>query len=76
MSKLKVDGYSNLVRDIRSNAIINDSKSEYELYMRRIKIKENQNDEVRNACKEINNLKKELYEIKKLLKKVVNKDGS
>ena len=76
MSKLKVEGYSNLVRDIRSNAIIHDSKSEYELYMKRHKIREKQHDEVRNACKEINNLKKELYEIKQLLKNVVNKDGS
>lgn len=76
MTKLRVEGYSNLVRDLRSNAVINDSTSEYELYMRRHRIREKQHDEVRNACKEINNLKKELFEIKELLKQIGNKNGS
>ena len=68
MSKLKVEGHANLVRDLRSNAIVNDSQSEFQLYMRRHRIREKQHDEVRNACKEINNLKKELFEIKEMLK--------
>ena len=76
MSKLKVEGHNNLVRDLKSNAIINDSKSEFELYMKRHRIREKQHDEVRDACKEINSLKKELFEIKQLLTDMVNKNGS
>ena len=73
MAKLKVEGYTDLVRDIRSNAIINTNVSEYQLYMKRIQAREKQGDQIRNACKEINNLKKELYEIKELIKNLGNK---
>jgi len=75
MRKLRVEGYQNLVRDVNSNAIINDNKSEFELYMKRHRIREKQHDEVRNACKEINNLKKELYEIKKMIVEIGKKNG-
>ena len=68
MSRLKVFGYENLVRDINSNAIVNTNKSEYKAYIARIKAREQQGDEIRNAVKEINNLKAELREIKNLIK--------
>jgi DNA-binding transcriptional regulator YhcF (GntR family) len=71
--KLKVQGYDSLVRDTNSNAIINTNKKEYELYMSRIKSREKQSDEIRNAVKEINTLKTELQEIKNLLKEVIKK---
>ena len=71
--KLKVEGYSSLVRDTRSNAIINTNSTEYSLYMARIRAREKQGDEIRNAVKEINNLKAELREIKNLIKEVVKK---
>jgi len=73
MTKLKVEGYTNLVRDTYSNGIVNTNITEYQLYMRRIKAREQQGDQIRNACKEINNLKAELFEIKKLLKDLGNK---
>ena len=71
--KLKVEGQKQLVRDTRTNAIINTSKSEFEIYMTRVRAREKQGDEIRNAVKEINNLKAELREIKNLIKEVVNK---
>jgi len=71
--KLKVEGQKQLVRDIRSNAIINTNTSDYQLYMARVRAREKQGDEIRNAVKEINNLKAELREIKNLIKEVVNK---
>lgn len=71
--KIKVEGHSSLVRDIRTNAIVNTNKSEYQLYMNRIKNREHQGDQIRNAIKEINILKQELFEIKDLLKKVLKK---
>ena len=71
--KLKVEGHESLARDIRSNAIVNTSKNEYQLYMNRIRSREQQSDEIRNTVKEINLLKQELFEIKNLLKEVVKK---
>jgi hypothetical protein len=73
MSKthLKVEGYTSLVRDVRSNAIVNKNVTEYQTYMKRIRDREHQGDQIRNACKEINNLKQELYEIKNLIKELV-----
>jgi len=68
MTRLKVKGYENLVRDVKTSAIINSNKSEYKIYMNRIKAREEQSDEIRSAVKEINNLKAELREIKDLLK--------
>jgi len=71
--RLKVQGHDSLVRDTNSNAIVNTNKKEYELYMSRIKSREKQSDEIRNAVKEINILKTELQEIKNLLKEVIKK---
>ena len=67
MGKLRVEGHENLVRDTTSNAVINSSKSEYKIYMAKYRAREQQSDELRNACKEINNLKAELREIKTLI---------
>lgn len=72
MTKIQVQGFGNLVRDTKSNAIVNTNKSEFSLYMARMKSREKQGDEIRDAVKEINNLKKEFYEIKQLLLKVVD----
>ena len=71
--KIKVEGYDSLVRDIRSNAIVNTNKSEYQIYMNRIKSREQQGDQIRTTIKEINILKQELFEIKELLKEVIKK---
>jgi hypothetical protein len=73
MSLIKVKNFDSLSRDIKSGAIVNTNKSEYSLYMNRLKLREQQSDKLRNACKEINTLKAELREIKNLLKKVVGK---
>lgn len=70
---LKVEGHEDLVRDVRSKAIVNTNSSEYKIYMSRFRTREKQGDEIRNTIKEINNLKQELFEIKNLLKEVLNK---
>ena len=71
--KIKVEGHDSLARDIRSNAIVNTSKNEYQIYMNRIRSREQQGDQIRNTIKEINVLKQELFEIKSLLKEVLKK---
>jgi hypothetical protein len=73
MTRLKVHGYESLVRDTRSNGIVNTNTTEYQMYMSRVRAREKQGDEIRNAVKEINNLKTELREIKDLIKGVVKK---
>lgn len=65
MDKLKVEGHSNLYRDLNSGAIINSNVDEYENYM---KAKVNRE----SMFGEINTLKQELDEIKQLLKKITN----
>ena len=72
MSKLRVEGYSGLVRDTNSNAIVNISRSEFQVYMSRHKNRQKQGDELRGAIKEINTLKQELFEIKRLIKEIKN----
>ena len=72
MSKfVKVEGHSNLVRDTYTNGIVNTNVSEYQIYMQRVKNREKQGDQIRNAVKEINTLKTELREIKNLIKEIV-----
>ena len=68
---LKVEGHTNLVRDTYSNGIVNTNVNEYQIYMQRVKSREQQGDEIRSAVKEINTLKAELREIKNLLKEIV-----
>ena len=72
MSRVKVEGYTSLVRDVNSNGIVNTSVSEYQTYMKRVRAREQQGDQIRSAVKEINNLKTELREIKGLIKELVN----
>ena len=73
MSKVKVEGYTDLIRDLSSNAIVNTNESDYQAYIAKYKAREKSNDMLRSTIKEINNLKSELYEIKNLLKKVIEK---
>ncbi len=73
MSLLKIQGYEGLAKDTRSSAVVNTSSSEYRIYMAKYRAREQQSDELRNACKEINTLKAELREIKSLITKVLEK---
>jgi len=73
MAILKVEGHSYLIKETRTKAIINTNTSEYNIYMARIKQRNEQSDKLRSAVKEINTLKAELREIKNLLKKVIGK---
>ena len=67
MSLFKIENFENLVKDTRTNAVVNTSKSEFQLYLRQRQERNKNGDKLRNACKEINNLKSELREIKSLL---------
>jgi|TARA_R110002074_G_scaffold365798_1_gene539575 hypothetical protein len=73
MARLQVQGFESLIRDTSSNGIINTNKTEYQVYMSRVRAREKQGDEIRSTVKEINNLKAELREIKSLITKVLEK---
>ena len=71
---IKVQGYNNLVRDTRSNAIVNKDKNAYNIAKRRAEEAQRQRDEIRCATREINNLKCEMHEIKSMLKTLLDKN--
>ena len=71
---IKVEGYSNLVRDTKTNAIVNTDKTAYQMAKRRAADAQRQRDEIRNASREINNIKCEMHEIKSMLKTLLDKD--
>ena len=73
MSIVKVKGHTHLVRDLKSQAIINTDSNAYARYMAR-KIKQSRkDDEMREVVREVNSLKGEMREIKNLFKEI--KDG-
>ena len=73
MAKLKVEGHPNLVRDTRSQAIINTDSDAYARYMARKQKQAQQDDEVRQVIRDVNELKSEMREIKNLI--IGLKDG-
>ena len=75
MAKLQVEGHPNLVRDTNSNGIVNTDVTEYQKYMKRLRARQSQSDQIKDACREINSIKAEMFEIKNLLKDLV-KNGS
>ena len=72
MSTLKVKGHTNLVRDLKSQAIINTDSDAYARYMARKAKQEKKDDEVRKVIRDVNEIKKEMFQIKDLLKKVID----
>ena len=75
MSTIKVKGHTHLVRDLKSQAIINTDSDAYARYMARKAKQTKKEDEMRKVVREVNEIKTEMFEIKSLLKKVLDKDG-
>ena len=73
MSTVKVKGHTHLVRDLKSQAIINTDSDAYARYMARKAKQSKKDDEMRSVVREVNSLKTEMFEIKKLLMEI--KDG-
>ena len=64
---VKVQGHTHLVRDLKSQAIINTDSDAYARYMSRKAKQQNKNDEVRQVIRDVNELKNEMREIKNLI---------
>ena len=73
MSIAKVKGHTHLVRDLKSQAIINTDSNAYARYMARKTKQNRKDDDMRAVVREVNSLKSEMTEIKNLLKEI--KDG-
>ena len=73
MTIAKVKGHSHLIRDLKSQAIINKDSDAYARYMTRKAKQSKKDDEMRDVIRDVNELKNEMREIKNLL--VVIKNG-
>ena len=69
--KIQVEGHNDLVRDEKSNAIVNTNKSAYLIAKTRADEAQRQRDEIRETTRELNSLKSEMHEIKNMLLKLV-----
>ena len=70
---LKVKSDVSLVRDIDSNAIINQNQSEYDKFVRVSQKKYEEKRKFDNMRDDLNSLKKDMDEIKTLLKNIMDK---
>ena len=63
----KVQGHAHLIRDLKSQAIINTDSAAYARYMARKAKQKVKDDEVRKVIRDVNELKNEMREIKNLI---------
>ena len=63
----KVQGHTHLIRDLKSQAIINTDSDAYARYMVRKTKQKVKDDEVRQVIRDVNELKNEMREIKNLI---------
>ena len=63
----KVQGHTHLVRDLKSQAIINTDSEAYARYMARKAKQQKKDDEIRKVIRDVNELKCEMREIKNLI---------
>jgi hypothetical protein len=68
----RVEGHSNLVRDLNSNAIINTDNTELIQYNKIKQNRENQSKRISNIESELSELKSSIDEIKELLRAISN----
>ena len=69
---LKVKGHTHLIRDLKSQAIINTDSDAYARYMARKTKQKIKDDEIRQVIRDVNELKNEMREIKNLLIEMKN----
>lgn len=72
-NSLPVEGHSNLQRDKISGAIVNNSPTDYDTFMKQHEIKRKNKLKVESMQDDIINIKSEMDEIKKLLMNILEK---
>ena len=72
MDYIKVKGHDHLIRDPKTNSIININVSEYDEYISRRDSKLKENQKIQNLESDVTNMKEDLDEIKFLLRRLIN----
>jgi len=72
MEYAKVEGHSHLLRDSKTNSIINTNMIEYQEYLNRRNVKEDDDQKIQHLESDVANIKNDLSEIKSLLRSLVN----
>ena len=72
MNYFKVKGHDHLIRDPKTNSIININMSEYNEYISRKNSKLKEDQKVQNLEFDVVNIKEDLNEIKNLLRSLIN----
>ena len=72
MDFIKVKDNEHLIKNTKSNFIVNTNKSEYDEYIARRKLKQSEKQKVENIERDISTLRNEITEIKDLLRSLEN----
>lgn len=70
---LKVESDTSLVRDMNSNAIVNQNQTEFDKFMKLSETKYKEKMEMKKLKDDVNTMKSDLEEIKELLQSIVKK---
>ena len=70
---LKVESEDSLVRDVDSNAIVNQNQSEFDKFLELSQRKYQEKKKFDDMRSDLNSLKQDMDEIKTLLKNIMNK---
>jgi hypothetical protein len=72
MDFIKVKGHDHLIRDPKTNSIINTNMSEYQEYIIRKETKNKEDQKIQNLEKDLDSIRGDLDEIKFLLRNLTN----
>lgn len=72
MNNIKVKGHDHLIRDPKTNAIINTNMSAYNEYIMNREAKVNQEQKIQDLERDLDSIKCDLDEIKSLLRNLNN----
>ena len=70
---LKVESEDSLVRDVDSNAIVNQNQSEFDKFLELSQKKQEEKKKFDNMRSDLDSLKEDMDEIKTLLRNIMNK---
>ena len=72
MDYIKIEGNSSLVRDSKNNSILNTNMAEYNEYLQRREMQEQENQKIQNIENDLANIRGDIDEIKNLLRSLTN----
>jgi hypothetical protein len=72
MDFIKVKGHNHLIRDPKTNSIINTNMSEYQEYLSRRNSKLEESQKIQNLERDLDSIRGDLDEIKFLLRSLTN----